>query len=75
MTDSEAADGPVAVHLDRHTCAGQRSCEDTAPGVFRFSKEKGYSEVITELVTDPVAVALVREAEELCPTQSIHLAE
>jgi ferredoxin len=66
--------GPIAVYLNRRTCAGSRTCEVTAPGVFRYVPDAGTSQVLTEVVEDPATIARVRDAEELCPTQSIHIA-
>jgi ferredoxin len=63
----------VAVYLDRRTCAGQRTCTTTAPTVFRYSADRDYSEVITEVVGDPAIITQVHDAEDLCPIQSIHV--
>ena len=53
-----------------HTCIDCGLCPDTAPGVFKRFDENGYSIVHRQPVTVE-EVALVEEAREGCPSESI----
>jgi ferredoxin len=60
----------ILVQVNARRCMGSQVCVRTAPDIFQLGAA-GYSRVIRE-VTELDLVGL-REAEELCPTRSIHV--
>jgi ferredoxin len=72
MTDDAAEHiEPIALYLDKQTCAATQTCVNLAPRLFRYDPDKGHSEVVCEVVEDPDQILLAREAAENCPTASI----
>jgi ferredoxin len=62
---------PIALYLNKQTCAATRTCVNLAPHLFRYDPDKGHSEVVSDVVEDPDQILLAREAAESCPTASI----
>jgi ferredoxin len=61
----------ILVTVDSRKCVGNQMCVQIAPGMFELGSA-GYSRP-TQANWEPSDMALLREAEENCPTGSIRV--
>ncbi len=58
-----------SVEIDREACEGSRYCEQVAPALFRVGDDEKAEVLVAEVSDDQLA--LLEEAESLCPTFAI----
>lgn len=55
------------------TCIAAQQCSKSAPNVFGNSDDGGFVELLNANPTDPADQDGAREAENLCPSGTIHV--
>jgi ferredoxin len=55
------------------TCIAAQQCSKSAPNVFGNSDDGGFVELLNAHPTDPADQDGAREAENLCPSGTIHI--
>lgn len=61
------------ITVDETRCAASTTCALVAPDLFEVPEGADTARVKTAIVDDPALIELAREAEESCPTLSIHV--
>jgi ferredoxin len=59
----------TSAEIDREACEGSRYCEQVAPALFRVGEDEKAKVLVEEIPEDQLA--LLEEAESLCPTFAI----
>lgn len=57
----------------QETCIAAQQCSRSAPNVFGASDDGGFVELLNASPTDPEDQDGARQAEELCPSGTIHV--
>jgi ferredoxin len=63
----------LKVITTQETCIASGQCSKSAPNVFKPSDDGGFVELLNAHPTDAADQAGAREAENLCPSGTIHI--
>jgi len=63
----------LKVVTTRDTCIAAQQCSKSAPNVFGNSDDGGFVELLNANPTDPADQDAARQAENLCPSGTIHV--
>lgn len=65
----------MKVVTTQETCIAAQQCSKSAPKVFGYSDDGGFVELLNANPTDPADQEGARQAENLCPSGTIHIEE